>query len=77
MPIPQPRFKKKPTDRPNNEWMKYSSIAFQILSTMLSGIIVGYFLDKYFSPNFPVFKLVCSFGAVIVALYVFIKSVSK
>ena len=57
--------------------MKYTSIAFQILTTMLVGIGLGYLLDKFLHLGFPVFKLVCSFGAVLVALYVFIREVSK
>jgi hypothetical protein len=72
---PQPPSRKKPSD--NNEWMKYSGIGIQILVTTLIGFALGYFLDKLFPFHFPVFKFVCSFGAVILALYVFIKEVSK
>ena len=74
LPIKTP-YKKKPAD--NNEWMKYSSIAFQIVAIMLVGIGIGYFLDKQFVFRLPVFKLIFFFGAVIIALYSFIKQVSN
>ena len=61
----------------DNEWLKYTSIAGQIVVTMLVGIGAGYLLDKYINLGFPVFKLVCFFGAVFLALYLFIKEVSK
>ena len=40
-----------------NEWMKYSSLAFQILAIMLFGIAAGYYLDKYFNTTAPLFLL--------------------
>ncbi len=40
---------------------------------MALGFIAGYFLDRFTGWSFPVFKVVCSFGSVLVALYMIYK----
>jgi hypothetical protein len=73
---PEPPFRKKQSDK-NNDWLKYTAIAYQIVAVMGVGIGAGFLLDKFIPLPFPVFKIVCSFGAVLVVLYLFIKEVSK
>ncbi|MBA3649382.1 MAG: AtpZ/AtpI family protein [Chitinophagales bacterium] len=57
--------------------MRYTQIAYQIIGTIAIGFIAGYFADKWLSPGFPLFELIFSFGAVIIALYLVIKNISK
>ncbi len=59
-----------------NEWMKYSSLAFQIVGTMIAAIAGGYYLDKYLSTA-PVFLLLLLIVAVISVLVIIIKTSSK
>ncbi|MBK9731855.1 MAG: AtpZ/AtpI family protein [Chitinophagaceae bacterium] len=53
--------------------MKYFSIAYQIIACIALGFIAGYFLDKWSGWTFPVFKVVLSFGSVLLALYIIYK----
>ncbi len=59
-----------------NEWMKYSSLAFQIVGTMIAGIAGGYYLDKYLNTS-PVFLMSLLIIAVIAVLVIIIKTSSK
>lgn len=59
-----------------NEWMKYSSLAFQIVGTMVAGIAGGYYLDKYFNTS-PVFLVSLLILSVISVLVIIIKTSSK
>ena len=58
-------------------YLQYTSIAYQLVAIILAGIVAGYLLDKWVATTFPVFKLICSFGAVIVALYFLFKRLMK
>lgn len=67
-------FKRKPSD---SGYLRYTSLAYQIIATIAVGFAAGYFLDRLTGWTFPVFKVVLSFGAVIISLYNLIKEVSK
>lgn len=58
------------------EWMKYSSLAFQIVATMVAGIAGGYYLDKYFQTS-PLFLLSLLILAVVAVLVIIIKISAK
>jgi F0F1-type ATP synthase assembly protein I len=60
-----------------NEWVKYSSLAFQIVGTMIAAIASGYLLDKYFQTSVPLFMLSLLIIAVIAILIIIIKTSSK
>jgi F0F1-type ATP synthase assembly protein I len=60
-----------------NEWVKYSSLAFQIVGTMIAAIAGGYLLDKYFQTTVPLFMLSLLIIAVIAILIIIIKTSSK
>ncbi len=60
-----------------NEWMKYSSLAFQIVATMLAGLTGGYYLDKFFATSFPFFLLSLLIIAVIAVFVLIIKTTGK
>jgi len=54
-------------------YARYSSIAFQMLVIILAGALGGRELDKWVEWEFPVFTLVLSILAVILAIYTVIK----
>ena len=66
----EPRKKEK---KALNAYAKYSSIAFQMLVIILAGVFGGRELDKWAQLGFPVFTLVFSILAVVLAIYYVIK----
>jgi predicted MFS family arabinose efflux permease len=60
-----------------NTYAKYSSIAFQMLGIMLAGVFGGRELDRWLEMQFPVFTLVLTIGAVILAIYFVIKDLLR
>ena len=66
----EPRKKEK---KALNAYAKYSSIAFQMLVIILAGVFGGRELDKWTQLGFPVFTLVFSILAVVLAIYYVIK----
>ncbi len=66
----QPSKKEKKT---LNAYARYSTIAFQMLVIMLAGVFGGRELDKWVEWQFPVFTLILTILAVILAIYTVIK----
>ena len=60
-----------------NSYARYSSIAFQMLVIMLAGVFGGRELDRWLELQFPVFTLVLTILAVILAIYFVIKDLLK
>jgi F0F1-type ATP synthase assembly protein I len=60
-----------------NSYARYSSIAFQMLVIMLAGVFGGRELDRWLDLQFPVFTLVLTILAVILAIYFVIKDLLK
>lgn len=60
-----------------NAYARYSSIAFQMLVIILAGVFGGRELDKWVEWNFPVFTLVLTILAVMLAIYTVIKDLLK
>jgi hypothetical protein len=52
---------------------KYSGMAFQMLIIIGLGVFGGLKLDRWLHTRFPVFTVVLSFLAVVLAIYYFIK----
>lgn len=70
----------EPSKRPKktlNSYTRYSSIAFQMLVIILAGVFGGRELDKWLDMQFPVFTLVLSILAVILAIYSVIKDLLR
>jgi hypothetical protein len=61
------------TSKSLNDYAKYSSLAFQMLVIILLGVVGGMKLDHWLKPKFPVFTVVLSFLAIILALYYSLK----
>ena len=73
---PQPE-KWKETRRNTNNYMKYSSLAFQMLGTIVAFTYGGYKLDEWQQNKIPVWTLVLSLLSIAGSLYMFIRSVTK
>ena len=58
-------------------YARYTSIAGQMLFTILAGVLGGIYLDKLFEWGFPVFTLVLTLAAVFLSMYLIIREVSK
>ena len=58
-------------------YARYSSIAFQMLVIILAGAFGGRELDKWVEWQFPVFTLILSILAVVLAIYTVIKDFIK
>jgi hypothetical protein len=56
---------------------KYTSAAFQMVVIILLGALGGKWLDAYLGNEFKVWTLVLTIVAVALALYYFIKDISK
>lgn len=68
---------KRKTTNTLNAYAKYSSMAFQMMFIILAGVYGGVLLDRLTEWQFPVFKLVLSLLAVILAVYYSIKDFLK
>ena len=73
---PKPE-KWKETRRNTNNYMKYSSLAFQMLGTIVAFTYGGYKLDEWQHNKIPVWTLVLSLLSIAGSLYMFIRSVTK
>ncbi|MBA2406509.1 MAG: AtpZ/AtpI family protein [Chitinophagales bacterium] len=74
------RFRSNSRKKPklsDSGYLLYTSIAYQLIATISVAFIVGYILDRLSGWPFPVFKLIFSFGGVIVALYSIFKKLMK
>jgi len=56
-----------------NDYAKYSSISFQMVAIILIGVFAGVQSDKWMSNKTPVFTLLFTVLAVILAIYYVIK----
>ena len=60
-----------------NSYARYTSIAAQMLFTILAGVFGGIYLDKFLEWGFPVFTLLLTVAAVFLSIYIIIREVSK
>lgn len=58
-------------------YARYTSIAAQMLFTILAGVFGGIYLDKFLDWGFPVFTLLLTLAAVFLSIYIIIKEVSR
>ncbi len=66
-----------PKKNPLKSYARYSAIAFQMLFIILAGVFGGIKLDEYLELKFPVFTLVFTVLAVVLAIYYTIKDASR
>lgn len=60
-----------------NDYVKYSSIAFQMIFIILLGVYIGVKLDEFITNGKPVFTLIFSLLSVSLAIYYVIKDFIK
>jgi ATP synthase protein I len=60
-----------------NDYVKYSSIAFQMIFIILVGVYIGIKLDEFFTNGLPIFTLIFSLLSVSLAIFYVIKDFIK
>ena len=70
-----PSLNKKP--KPSNDYLKYSSLAIQLLAAMFVMGWLGYLLDQYLALKLPAFMLLFGFTAFGGMMYQVYKSIKK
>jgi len=70
---PSPNKKSKQS----NDYLKYSSLAIQLLAAMFLMGWLGHFLDKYFALKFPAFMLLFGFLAFAGMMYQVYRSITN
>lgn len=73
---PQKSNQKKPQKQLNN-YVRYSSLAFQMLGIILIGVFGGMKLDQLINWEFPVFTVVLSISSVFGAIFFAVKDLLK
>lgn len=71
----KPRKLQKDTKK-YSDITKYSSMAFQMIVIIALGVFGGIKIDKWLQLKFPVFTIVLSLIAVILAIYYFVKDIT-
>lgn len=63
--------------KPPNSYLKYSSLAFQMIAIIGLGCWGGDKLDKMYQNSTPVFTIVLSLVSIFAALYIVLKDLIK
>jgi ATP synthase protein I len=58
------------------DYARYSGMGFQMLGTILAGVLIGRKLDQWLKTAYPVFTLVFVLASVGLAMYVVIREVT-
>lgn len=67
---------KKKLSENSKAYLKYTSIGFQMLGTIIIGVLIGLFLDKKFETN-NIFTAIFSLLFVVIAIYSVLKEFIK
>jgi F0F1-type ATP synthase assembly protein I len=62
---------------PDNDYLRYSGLGFQIAGIVAVGVFIGYELDKWLKTPKPYFTAFVSLAFVFLALYVGLKDFLK
>ena len=60
-----------------NDFAKYSTMAFQMIFIIGLGVLAGIKLDDWLHMRFPLFTVILSLVAVMLAIYYFIKDLTR
>lgn len=60
-----------------NNYLKYSSLAFQLVVIICAGVFGGILLDKKINVTFPLFTVSLSIISIILSLYYVVKDFTK
>jgi F0F1-type ATP synthase assembly protein I len=72
-----PQFQKESKSKPSNSYLKYSSLAIQLLGAIGVAGWLGYLLDTYLQIQFPAFMLTFGFAAFGGMMYQLFRSINK
>ncbi len=75
--LPLCAFVPLPLKKMNNNYAKYSALAFQMLGTIVLFTYGGSKLDEWQQNKVPIWTLVLSLLSIAGSLYLFIRSVTK
>ncbi|MCL6524248.1 MAG: AtpZ/AtpI family protein [Thermoflavifilum sp.] len=57
-----------------SSWIRYTSMTTELLVTIGLGVVVGLWIDRKLHLSIPIFTLILSLGALVVALWRIVKS---
>jgi F0F1-type ATP synthase assembly protein I len=60
-----------------NNYARYSSIAVELIVIVLLGVFLGVKLDDWIDTGLPIFTILFSLGAIVLALYATLKDFIK
>ena len=66
-----------PIKKPNNDYLRYSGLGFQLASTIGVGVFIGVELDKWLKTSKPWFTIACSLLFLVVGFYAAFKDLLK
>lgn len=72
----KPKINLSKKEKPFNQYLKYSGIAFQMIAVILMGVFIGKFLDKLFQSNI-IFTTILTLFFVGLSLYIALKDFIK
>lgn len=60
-----------------NQYLKYSTIGFQMIAIIAGGALLGDWLDSKYQENGRLYTIVCSLLSIFLALYLALKELLK
>ena len=63
--------------KPNNDYLRYSGLGFQLAATIGLGVFIGVELDKWLKTSKPWFTIGCSLLFLVVGFYAAFKDLLK
>ena len=63
--------------KPLKQYLKYSTIGFQMIATILVGVFIGDWLDQKFNNTNKLYTIICSLLAIFLALYLALRDFFK
>ena len=64
------------TDKPVNNYAKYSGVVFKFIGIILISVFAGHFIDGYFKFHFPIFTLSLALLSAFASIYLLVKEIS-
>lgn len=77
MSKPEKSKPSKKNQKPLNQYLKYSTIGFQMIATVLGGVFLGDWLDEEFNNTNKLYTIICSLSAIFLALYLALRDFFK
>ncbi len=77
MTKPENKNKKAKSQKPLNQYIKYSTIGFQMIALVVAGALLGDWLDGKYSEGGRLYTLVITLVSIFLALYLALKDLLK